>query len=194
MIDKDIKEMFYKKNKEIIVNKLLLDLDNNIRSLIATMDNIIYLEFAIYKEKMLNIEGVNIKSVSKCLKKYEQYLKEKIKTIVFIKKEDCSIYLKDNLFDDDISEYKKVLIDSTKLVEDNLVNKNNEFLENKIKNNIDSSWYELNQEKIDYFFDQKLTKDIFDKLFLQLKDRDTIIYNNALESYNKYLNLNNNIK
>ena len=194
MVDKDIKELFYKKNQEIIVNKLLLDLDNNIDSLLATMDNIIYLEFAIYKEKIVSLDYKRAKQIKNLIEKYSKYLKDKFRVVVSLKKDKCSDYLKNKVLDHDISQYKKILNQTTKKIEDELLLEISVYLEEKIKRKLPIDCDNSNLNKLSFFLDQKLTNDIVDKLISQLLDRDIIIYNNAQESYQKYLTLNDNIK
>ena len=194
MKDNDIRELFYKKNKEIIINKLLLDLDNNIDSLIATMDNIIYLEFGIYKEKIVNIDNEKTKEIYKILNGYEECLKEKLKKEVSFKKDKCSTYLKGSFLDNKVFKYKEMLDSTTKYIEEMLPEVIDDLLTKKVKNKLPKDWYYKNKEKTNFFLDEKLSSDIVSKLLLQLRDRDTIIYNNAQESYQKYLSLNDNIR
>ena len=193
MIDNDIKKMFYKKNQEIIINKLLLDLDNNIDSLLATMDNIIYLEFAIYKDKLINIDVNSSDNIENVVDMYEDYLKKKIRDILSIKKDKCSSYLKNEVLNNDIEDYKGILFETTGYVDDTLLEEIEKYLNTKLKKKISSDWYEKNIDKASFFLEEKLTKDIVKKLISQLKDRDVIIYNNAYESYQKYLLLNENV-
>ncbi|MGN0973361.1 MAG: hypothetical protein ACI4OT_01320 [Bacilli bacterium] len=196
MNDKEIKEMFLKKNKEIIKNKLTLDIDNNIDSLVATMENIIYLEFGIYKEKIFNIdvEKINRKKVNSILNGYQEYLNNKIKELINLKKEACSDFIDEDNLDKGINEYEAILDSTTNDIENKLLNLIMGYIdENIISNIVSEEWYLDNDNKINFYLNEKLGKDIFDKVILQLKDRDKIIYNNAQESYEKYLILNNNI-
>lgn len=195
MNDAEIKEMFLKKNKEIIKNKLALDIDNNIDSLLATIENIIYLEFGIYKEKILNIEKINTEKVSCILNDYQKYLNDKTKELINIKKDAYSSFINGNNLDKGINEYETILDDTTNDIDNKLLNLIMIYIEENIISKIAlEEWYLNNVNRINYYLNEKLGKDLFDKVILQLRDRDKIIYNNAQESYEKYLILNNNIE
>lgn len=196
MNDKEIKEMFLKKNKEIIKNKLILDISNNIDSLVATIENIIYLEFGIYKEKLFNIdvEKINRKKVNSIFNDYQEYLNNKTKELINLKKEACSVFIEGDNIDREINDYEVILDSTTNDIENKLLKLIMVYIdENIISNIVSEEWYLNNDNKINFYLNEKLGKDIFDKVILQLKDRDKIIYNNAQESYEKYLILNNNI-
>lgn len=197
MIDNDIKEMFYKKNREIIKNKLILDLDNNMDSLVATIENIIYLEFAIYKEKILNIDinKIEKKKVEEILENYQKYVNERVVEFIEEKKEKCSSYVNEVDLKDGISDYELILKNTTNDVKDRLISNVESYIDDDIVSSlVIEDWYLYNDKKIGFYLNGKLGKDLFEKIILQLKDRDKIIYNNASESYEKYLSLNNNIK
>lgn len=197
MIDNDIKEMFFKKNKEIIINKLLLDYCNNMDSLEATLLNITYLEFAIYKQKILDIDNnlKNKKHISKIVAVFETKVNEKIKQLVEIKKNNCTDYIKNMDIDNDLDSYLNILNDST----ENLYTSFSSFLDNYINKEliskiINDEWYLHNDKKINFFIKEKLGRDVLNKIYAQFKDRDIIIFNNARESYEKYLLLNANFE
>lgn len=197
MIDNDIKEMFYKKNKEIIIKKLLLDFHNNIKSLEATILNITYLEFAIYREKILNIDASlkNRKTVEKIIMTYEKKMNTKIKQLIQDKIESCTRYIEKMDIDKDIKKYEEKIKKDT----DKLCNELSKFIKQYIDKEIISKlliseWYMRNDKKVYFFLQEKLGKDLLEKISSQIKERDIIIYNNAKESYEKYLQLNANIE
>ncbi len=197
MIDNDIKEMFYKKNREIIKNKLILDLDNNIDSLVATIENIIYLEFAIYKEKIFTIDvgNINKNKVAKILESYQKSINKIIAELIGIKKEKCSFFINELVMKDSIISYEDTLEKATDDIFSKFLSTMEKYVdEDIISNLIVDDWYLHNDKKINFYLNEKLGKDLFDKIILQLKDRDKIIYNNANESFKKYLALNDNIK
>lgn len=196
MNDKEIKEMFLKKNKEIIKNKLILDINNNIDSLVATIENIIYLEFGVYKEKLfcINPENINKKKINSILNQYQEYINKKINDLINIKKIECSNFIEQNDFSKEIDAYTILLEKTTNNIENKLLNLIITYIDEEIISNLVSEeWYLNNDNKIEFYLNEKLGKDIFDKILLQLKDRDKIIYNNAKESFEKYLTLNSNI-
>lgn len=196
MNDKEIKEMFLKKNKEIIKNKLILDISNNIDSLVATIENIIYLEFGIYKEKLFNIdvEKINRKKVNSIFNDYQEYLNNKTKELINLKKKACAVFIEGDNLNREINDYEVILDSTTNDIENKLLKLIMVYIdENIISNIVSEEWYLNNDNKINFYLNEKLGKDIFDKVISQLKDRDKIIYNNAQESYEKYLILNNNI-
>jgi len=197
MMDNDIKEMFYNKNKEIAIKKLLLDFNNNIESLEATVLNITYLEFAIYREKILNIDAnlKNKKTVEKLINSYEKKINTKIKQLMQDKIDSCTQYIEKLDIDKNINKYEKKLNKDT----DKFCNELSKFIKQYIEKELISKlliseWYMRNDKKIYFFLYEKLGKDLLEKISSQIKERDVIIYNTANESYEKYLQLNANIE
>lgn len=197
MIDNDIREMFYKKNKEIIINKLVLDFKNNMDSLEATILNITYLEFAIYSQKILDIDKnlKNKKQVEKWLSSFESKLNSDIKKLMEEKKKNCVSYISSMDIDNDLNSYEEQLSSSTEVLSGKLSWFFQDYIEKEVLSKlISNEWYLRNDKKIRFFFQEKLGKDLLKKIISQFKDRDVIIFNNARESYEKYLSLNANFE
>ena len=196
-MDNDIKEMFYKRNREIAIKKLLLDFNNNINSLEATILNITYLEFAIYREKILNIDNnlKNRSTVEKLIINYEKKINTKIKQLMQDKINSCTQYIENMNIDKNIKKYEEILKKDT----DKFCNELSKFVKQYIDKEIISKlliseWYMRNDKKIYFFLYEKLGKDLLKKIISQIKERDIIIFNAANESYEKYLQLNANIE
>ena len=195
MIDKDIKEMFLKKNKEIIINKLILDYCNNMDSLEATILNITYLEFAIYKQKILDIDKdlKNKKAITKIINSFETGVNKAINRLLEEKKQSCTKYIKNMDIDKQLDLYLEKLNGTTVDLYNSFSSFLNRYISEEVVSKlISNEWYLRNDKKISFFINEKLGKDLLDKINSQIKDRDVIIFNNARESYEKYLLLNAN--
>lgn len=191
-MDESIKNMFKEKNKEIIKNKLGLDFNNNMDSLNKILKNIVDLEFKV------NIQKIIIDSCD--LIKIQDY-NEKLIFIIdeFIDNKTNSIteVIKSIDFDrDDINIYIEQILKISEELKKNFF----DYIRDSFNDFYDgvklSDFYINNIDKynIDYCLNNKLYIDLIKKFDVQIKERDNIIKNNAVESYDKYLELNSNLE
>ena len=178
------------KNKEIYLNKLEIDLDNNEENILITMDNIINLFTKEVTDKILEIENNNLLSheASKEVLSFHDILNEEIKIIV--KKRNEVIREKIKKIEDNnyqellynetkklIERIQKVYLDNIDSLINNLTKKSNVFTEKRIN---------------DYL--KVLNYDRFiNKVNDSIKNLDVILYNNYLESERKYNELNKKV-
>ena len=189
MNEEDVKEQLKEKNKEIYLNKLNLDLTNNIEVLKLTLENFLNNKCDNIKNRILNI----VESFQK-----EKIIDEKVKE--FLEK------YRENLFKIIELKQKKLELEFTKTININEYKNNINISNSKIINNI-NEYYEKNKEElmeeITNLFDNKLCKvrikDYFntilkkemeDKIMYIINSRDLILLNTIKESYLKYLELN----
>ena len=181
MVDsQDILKELEIKNREIYLNKLNVDLDNNYEILEITLNNM----FTLYKEEMFNkmtFLGANKELVSNYLDKFINDLENKILSLI---KNKITV-LKNSVNDIDNIAYKEIIDDETikclsrfKLYYDNLINELINNIENKDNERMNEYLKTINYEKI------------FNKFKEVLINMDTILYNNYLESIEKFNNLN----
>lgn len=203
-MDKDISEMFKEKNKEIFKNSLTLEMERNLETLKNTTDNCVALEinklflfFKKYfheinidykKEELLGLLYRERKDINDLVNSKIEEKKNRIKE-EFLNKED-TVDVFDEVFIDD---YYNVLVEET--------NKLNEALELDLKKLICTEFspaiikkYKLETvdqlDRIHSRIDVLFRDSIINKIKEQTKFRDESLKNMAVESFNKYLELN----
>lgn len=118
-IDKNINEMFSEKNQAIFLNKLLLDLDNNVDTFKLATKHIIMIEIA--------------KLLSSLKKTYSKY----------------SVTIDENNIKDLLSKTKKNLIDEINIVIDEKVNANSDYIEENRNGKINKGYLSGYHKQID---------------------------------------------
>ncbi|MEG1596929.1 MAG: hypothetical protein RR359_01480 [Bacilli bacterium] len=185
----DINGILLVKNKEIILNKLINDFYNNMKSLELTINNLIKLEFDkilkyvldLYKDNNyvdtnnVVLEVVNANRDSLILKTKELILKREAKIEDFIKTVQLEA-LED--------EYDKM---SQVIIEDVIVANNLLALEGL--NNLPYM-----KEEVKDLLSKLINNLIKDKIYSEITNRDLIIKNIFRETYNRYLQMNDNVE
>ena len=187
----DIKKQLEVKNKEIYINKLNLDLDNNLEVLLLTIDNVLTF-----------IKNDAIKKILDIKESFLENEKIKVNMDKFIDLYRDNLM---NLLDDKKTNLKNVLVihDDLEICKTNLNDnylslKNN--LEEFTKNNILDLENSLKQETLEKFKLKRLS-DYLNNIFIInlnkkvldiIKNRDVILMNTFHETYLKYLELNKN--
>jgi hypothetical protein len=127
----DIKEMFMKKNYEILKNKINLDMDNNADSLNHTISNFIDLKEIVINRYLIELyDGLSIKYDEEKIKRFVSDEAETLKKIAL----DCIIIRKDNIakyFDKEV-DYKNI--------DDSYIEEFHEYIDSlteDLENNID---------------------------------------------------------
>ena len=175
------------KNKEIYLNKLDIDLENNNEVLLITLDNI----HNLFNQELINIipeilsSTFQLENISKAITKFNLLLKEELIKLINKKQES----LKEEVNNIDNIDYRKIVDKKTSLIIDKIkkvYQKNVIELINDIINE-----YTINEkDKIeDYLININFEKYI-KKIEETIKNMDNIIYNNYQESLNKYHDLN----
>lgn len=175
------------KNKEIYLNKLDIDLENNNEVLMITLDNIHDLFNQELTNKIPEIlsSTFQLENISKAITKFNLLLKEELIKLINKKQES----LKEEVNNIDNIDYRKIVDKKTSLIIDKIkkvYQKNVIELINDIINE-----YTINEkDRIeDYLININFEKYI-KKIEETIKNMDNILYNNYQESLNKYHDLN----
>lgn len=175
------------KNKEIYLNKLDIDLENNNEVLMITLDNIHDLFNQELTNKIPEIlsSTFQLENISKAITKFNLLLKEELIKLINKKQES----LKEEVNNIDNIDYRKIVDKKTSLIIEKLkkvYQKNVIELINDIINE-----YTINEkDRIeDYLININFEKYI-KKIEETIKNMDNILYNNYQESLNKYHDLN----
>lgn len=184
MSDADVRLILKEKNIEITKNKLVLDIENNMDSLLQNIENILNLEMIGIERNLETsfsiVDKIFLKQVKvECTK----YLKKQIEQIILLSREFIYKESLTKSFSQNYEAHFKKL--------DYLFLQEEELLNRKIENIIHKS---LQKDKdligITKYVIGKIEVKILQKVNIQFKERTNIILNNAKETYNKYLLLN----
>lgn len=189
--NEDVKKQLEVKNKEIYLNKLNLDLDNNLEVLVLTIDNLLNSVTDESVKKILEIKEsfISKDSILENIEKFIDLYRENLMSLLSDKKkyiqdsfvlnenlEICKINLNDNYF-------------SIKDELDNFSSNNIKWLEENLKGQVDDD-FKL-KRLIDYLNNIFLVN-LNNKILDVIKNRDVILINTLEETYLKYLELNKN--
>ena len=175
------------KNREIYLNKLVIDLDNNLDILSITVNNIINLFTNEMINKILEIENgtMNRSKISTHVEAFQEKFKDQIMIMIHERKTKLELLIKDI----DKIEYE------TKIKEEslNIINKIDEYYQNNIDNlynQINTDYDEFDLKRLNDYLKENNYNKIVLKVKESLNNTDIILINNYKESYQKYLELN----
>lgn len=191
MNEEDIKKQLEVKNKEIYLNKLNLDLDNNLEVLVLTIDNLLKIQSEELQKKIIEIaesfqdEKVFKQKITEFMNSYNDYLMNLF--------EQKKIKLKENLeIDTDIlKNQKKVqeLYDKTSLTIEDDTSKLIDNLANNLQEYFDT---DFKIQRLNTYLSNIFLKNLNNKVLDIIRNRDIILINTYKETYLKYLELNKN--
>ena len=175
------------KNKEIYINKLIIDLDTNLENLVITINNMMSLFTTEVIEKVLEINSDVLSSevIKESINTFQNLICDELTKLI----SDRSISLKDKVLNIENIDYKEELNNETI----NVLEKFKEFYNQNIIGLIDEISNNINE------FDKNRLSDYlkvlyFEKLINKFKDAvmnmDIILLNNYEEGYQRFLNLN----
>lgn len=189
--NEDVKDQLKIKNKEIYLNKLNLDLDNNLEVLVLTVDNLLNTNKEMLIKKIIDIE--------------ESFLNQEL-----IEEKVSSFFEQYRVEFMNLLDNKKLDLKNTIIIHDDL---------EICKNNIQDNYFSLEKQikeftcqeikqleklllnDINDKFKQKRLKDYLENIFIInlnnkildiIRNRDIILINTFQETYLKYLELNKN--
>lgn len=175
------------KNKEIYLNKLEIDLENNNEVLLITLDNIHNLFNQELTNKIPEIlsSTFQMENISKAITKFNLLLKEELIKLINKKQES----LKEEVTNIDNINYRKIVDKKTSLIIDKLKKVYQKNVTNLINDIINE--YTINEKNRieDYLMNINFEKYVT-KIEETIKNMDNILYNNYQESLNKYHELN----
>jgi len=183
----DVLKQLEVKNREIYLNKLVIDLDNNLDILSITVNNIINLFTNEMINKILEIENgtMNRSKISTHVESFQEKLKDQIIIMIHERKTKLELLIKDI----DNIEYEIKIKEET----NEIINKVKEYYQSNIDNlfnQINTNYDEFDLKRLsDYLKDNNFEKIIL-KIKESLNNTDTILINNYKESFQKYLALN----
>ena len=199
MMNKDIIEMFRKKNKLILINSLQYDIEKNITSLLETITNIFNLEFdsaikninSIYEDAGLT----NNKFITDTVNKIKLDSYKELEILLNAKKETLEKSISNLEFDDDhLNNYYNIVLNTTKELKDKLKKysiievQNNAY--SLFKNNIINYHIGDKEELLllrvhDYLLNRLYGK-LEIKINMEIMLRDNNLINKAKEGYIRY--------
>ena len=187
----DIKKQLEVKNKEIYINKLSFDLNNNLEVLVLTIDNLLnsLKKEAIKKileieESFFNRENIQLK-ITNFIELYRQSMmdeldlkKSNLENIIVIHDdlEVCKTNLQDNYL-----SFKSKL--------DDFSNSHVKNLEESLKQEFDDKF---KLKRLNEYLNKIFIVNLNQKILSIIKNRDLILMNTFNETYLKYLELNKN--
>ncbi len=191
MNEYDIKDQLKKKNKEIYLNKLNFDLDNNLEVLVLTIDNLLSFMKDNLVKKIIDIEenykdNENIlESVNVFFEAYRNNLmnildnkKGNLQNVIVVN--DTLDICKQNIKNNYSTLKKDIETFSSKEI-DNLVKSLNKDLKS-----------EFNKNRLKDYLTTIFLTNLNIKVLDTMKSRDIILINTFEETYLKYLELNKN--
>ena len=189
MTEEEIKMQLEVKNKEIYLNKLNLDLNNNVDSLVLTIDNLLNKLINETINHILSIaESFREKDViEKDVKDYFNLFCNELMNCLDIKKKEIEKLIKNNNIN-----YKEFFDKENDKLNNKLYNyytNNIKELSDKIQSYYDDSFC---KQRINNYLTNTLRDNLLDKFNETIKSRDIILINTFKETYLKYLELNKN--
>ena len=182
----DVLKQLEVKNKEIYLNKLNIDLDNNQEILQITINNIMdLLKKEMYDKLVVIIKGLfTEKNNIDIIVPFIEKINNEIKSVLEERKNNLKNKINDletENYRDILSEERNNTVDKIGAIYKNYIGK----LYKKISN-----MYQLNKEELSEYLTLFNYENLINKIRDSFINMDAILYNNYLESYNKFLNLN----
>jgi len=183
----DVLKQLEVKNREIYLNKLVIDLDNNLDVLSITVNNIVNLFTNEMINKILEIENgtMNRSKISTHVEAFQEKFKDQLIVMLHERKTKMESLLKDI----DQETYTEKLKEESQ----NIIHQIGKYYQNNIDtlyNQINTDYDEFNLKRLNDY----LKENYYEKIILKLKESfnntDIILINNYKESYQKYLELN----
>ena len=185
----DIKKQLESKNKEIYLNKLNLDLDNNVEVLVLILNNLfINVKDNSVKVVLGLVEGFEQEElISNIIENFLSKYQKKIMSLINIKIENLR---KSFTVDNILNEYRDNMVKENKKIKQEIIDYGKDEVIKLIGDLINISDNELYKKRIDKYFKNIFINSLCDKIIDVLVNRDIILINTFQESYLKYLDLN----
>lgn len=187
--NEDVKDQLKIKNKEIYLNKLNLDLDNNLEVLVLTVDNLLNTNKEMLIKKIIDIEEsfLNQELIEEKVSSFFEQYRVEFMNLLDNKKLDLKNTI---IIHDDLEICKNNIQDNYFSLEKQI----KEFTSQEIKQLEKLLLNDINDK-----FKQKRLKDYLENIFIInlnnkildiIRNRDIILINTFQETYLKYLELN----
>ena len=191
MNEEDIRKQLKEKNKEIYLNKLNLDLTNNLEVLVLTIDNLLNNINKDTKDRILGItesfqnENIIQKHINNFIDEYRTYLI----TLIDNKKNSIESLYKEN---NDINTYKIKIEEFNKEIREKLNNKSSQKINELTKVITNLYKDEFCNLRIKEYLNNIFKDNLNNKIMDTIKSRDIILLNTFKETNMKYQDLNKN--
>lgn len=182
----DIIKQLEVKNREIYINKLNIDLDNNNEVLLISLDNIVNLFNEEVMNKLIELSNKNINK--KELKTNVDAFYQKTANVIHNMLSNRYNVLKESINNIDSIDYKEDINKEKDLVIKSIKNEYNSLV-NELINEINKKYQDSNNRINDYLKILNYNRFI-NKIKELLNNMSTILYNSYIESNNKFKNLN----
>ncbi len=173
------------KNREIYINKLNIDLDNNYNVLSTSINNVIGLLCSEAINKLLSINMKANSLINKNISSFYISFHEEIKKML----KERNKRLKEIIINIENNDYNSVLIDE----ENKIINGIKEYYINNIENainmiNVDSDNFV--QKRVNDYLKIYNYNNTINKILSVIKNLDIILYNSFRESNKRFKKLN----
>lgn len=195
-MDNTIKSMFEEKNMKILINKLILDIDNNSNSLELTIKlKIPHLKYKLIKKlsKLYNEEGVDytVSELTELLDERETYIKDAIFPLLDERRDSLSSGVKESTVVDPSMVSGLINEASASFKEKFNVSMNKEIYIELYK--VLSEKYQLKNEDSKEKFDSILSaydSDVENIIIGEVTERDKTLLNQTEDTFSQYHKLN----
>ena len=195
-MDNTIKSMFEEKNMKILINKLILDIDNNSNSLELTIKlKIPHLKYKLIKKlsKLYNEEGVDytVSELTELLDERETYIKDAIFPLLDERRDSLSSGVKESTVVDPSVVSGLINEASASFKEKFNVSMNKEIYIELYK--VLSEKYQLKNEDSKEKFDSILSaydSDVENIIIGEVTERDKTLLNQTEDTFSQYHKLN----
>ena len=191
MNEEDIKKQLEVKNKEIYLNKLNIDLDNNLEVLVLTLENLLKTQEENLIKKTIEIVE-SFKDEKEIKEKVEEFIRiyyESLIGLLTTKKEKLKSSLDTN---SEISVYKEKIDNKTKDLEIDLIDNSKTMIKDLILNLKSYLETSFQEKRLTSYLNDIYLLNLNNKVMDIIKGRDIMLYNTFNETYLKYLELNKN--
>lgn len=187
----DIKDQLKKKNKEIYLNKLNFDLDNNLEVLVLTIDNLLSFMKDNLVKKIIDIEEdfQDKENILENVNIFFEAYRNNLMNILDNKKDNLQNVI---VVHDDLEVCKQNIKDNYLTLKETLETFSNKEIDNLVKSLNEELKSEFKKNRLKEYLTTIFLTNLNTKVLDTMKNRDIILMNTFEETYLKYLELNKN--
>ena len=187
----DIKKQLEVKNKEIYMNKLNLDLDNNLEVLLLTIDNLLSYTKEESIKKILEIEEgfINKKEIEEKINHFINLYHDNLINFLANKKSNLQNFI---IIHDDLAICKDNLNNNYLDLKENLISFSKDNINNLEINLKEIIKGEFKLKRLTEYLNNIFIVNLNNRVLDTIKNRDLVLLNTFNETYLKYLELNKN--
>ncbi len=191
MNEYDIKDQLKKKNKEIYLNKLNFDLDNNLEVLVLTIDNLLSFMKDNLVKKIIDIEEdfQDKENILENVNIFFEAYRNNLMNILDNKKDNLQNVI---VVHDDLEVCKQNIKDNYLTLKETLETFSNKEIDNLVKSLNEELKSEFKKNRLKEYLTTIFLTNLNMKVLDTMKNRDIILMNTFEETYLKYLELNKN--